>query len=81
MILMLQNVSSSTEWRLEENVVWPIECLTPTVKFDAFITISHMSVCRPTLELTTFEQQMCSTTQMHYRWEQTAAKRERGRSE
>ena len=49
--------------------------LTPTVKFDIFITISHLFVLLTTLELTTFEQQVCSTTQMYYRWEQTAAKK------
>ena len=38
---------------------------TPTVKFDIFITISHLLVSRPTLEFTTFKQQVCSTTQMH----------------
>ena len=38
--------------------------LTPTVKFDIFITISHLG------EFTKFEQQVCSTTQMHYHWEQ-----------
>ena len=30
-------VSSSTEWRLRENVVLrPMNCLTPTVKFDIY---------------------------------------------
>ena len=33
-------------------------------KFDIFITTSHLFVCRPTIELTIFEQQMCSTTEM-----------------
>ena len=48
--------SSSAEQRLGEYVVLqPMECLTPTVKFDIFITISHLLVCRPTLDLTTFE--------------------------
>ena len=44
-------VSSSTEWRLRENIVLcpPMECLTPTVKVDIFITISHLFVSRPTL--------------------------------
>ena len=69
-------VSSSTEWRLGENVVLrSMECLPPTVKFDIFITISLLFVCQPTLELTTFEQQVCSTTQMHYHWEQAASKK------
>ena len=68
-------VSSSTEWKLGESVdLRPMECLTPTVKFDMFITISHLFVCRPALEFTTFKQQVCSRTQMHYHWEQTAAK-------
>ena len=49
--------------------------LTPTAKFDVFITISHLFVLLTTLELTTFQQQVCSTTQMHYRWELTAAKK------
>ena len=49
--------------------------LTRTVKIDIFITISHLFVSRPTLEFTKFEQQMCSTTQMHCHWEQTAAKK------
>ena len=64
------------EWRLGENVVLkPMECLTPTVKFNIFITISNSLVCRPSLELTKFEQEVRSTTQMHYHWEQTAAKK------
>ena len=47
-------ISSSTEWRLEENfVLRPMECLALTVKFDIFITISHLFVCRPILELST----------------------------
>ena len=69
-------VSSSTEWRLGENVVLrPMECLTPTVKFDIFITISYLIVSRPTLEFTTFEQQVCSETQMHHHWEETPVKK------
>ena len=73
----LSKVSSSTERRLGESVVLhPMECLTPTPKFDIFKTISHLFVCQPTLEFTTFEQQVCSITQMHYHWEQTAAKSE-----
>ena len=47
------------------------------------MTISHLFVCLPTLELTTFEQQVYSTKagqlvkagQMHYHWGQTAAKK------
>ena len=70
-------VSSSTEWRLGENaVLQTMECLTPPVKFNKFITISNLFVCLLTLELTTFEQQVCSTMQMHYHWEETAAKKE-----
>ena len=43
-------VSSSAEWRLGENVVLrPMECLTLTVKFAIFITISHLFVSRPTI--------------------------------
>ena len=69
-------VSSSTEWRLGENVVQrSMECLTPTVKFDIFIIISHLFVCRPTLELTTFEKQVYSTMKMHCHWDKTAAKK------
>ena len=69
-------VSSTNELRLGENVVLrSMECLTPTAKFDIFITISHQFVCRPTLELAIFKQQVCSTMQMDYHWEQTAAKK------
>ena len=69
-------VSSSTKWRLRENVVLrPMEYLTPTVKVDIFISISNLFISRPTLEFTTFEQQVCSATQMHYHWEKTAAKK------
>ena len=69
-------VSSSTEWRLRENVVLrQMECLTPTVKVDIFITISHLFVSRPTLEFTKFEQQVCSATPLHYHREQNAAKK------
>ena len=54
-------VSSSTEWRLGENVVLQrMECLTATIKFDIFITIWHLFVSRPTLEFTTFEQRKCT---------------------
>ena len=69
-------VSSSTEWRLGENLVLrTVECLTPTFNVDIFITISHLFVCRPTVELTTFEQQVCSTTRLHCHWIHTAAKK------
>ena len=38
-------ISSSTEWRLGENVVLRLmECLTPTVKFDLFTIIWHLLV-------------------------------------
>ena len=48
--------------------------LNPTVKFHIFMTISHFFVCRTTLKSTTLEQQVCSTTQMHYNWQQTVSK-------
>ena len=68
----------STEWRLGENTVLrSMEYLAPTVKFSKFITISHLFVCRPTLALTTFEQQVCSAMQMRYHWEQAGAKKKR----
>ena len=56
-------VSSSTKWRLGENVVLRLmKWLTPSVSFDILlISISHLLVCLPTLELTTFEQHVCST--------------------
>ena len=69
-------VSSSTKWRLGESVVLrPMQFLTPTVKFDIFITASHLLVSRPTFEFTNFKQEVCTTTQMHYHWEQLAAKK------
>ena len=38
-----------------------MECLTPGASFDIFMgIISHLFVCLPTLELTTFEQRVCS---------------------
>ena len=37
--------------------------------------MSHLFVCQTILELTAFEQQLCSTTQMHYHWELAAAKK------
>ena len=71
----LSKVSSSTDGRLGESVLLPpMESLITTVKFDIFITISHLFVRRPTLEFTTFEYQVCSITQIHYHWEQIAAK-------
>ena len=69
-------VSSSTEWRSGENVVLRLmECLTPAVSFDTFLTISNLFVCLPALELTSLEQQVCSTTQMRYHWEPKASKK------
>ena len=42
-----------------------MECLTPTVSFDLFMdnyfTCFRLFVCLPTLELTTFEQEVCLT--------------------
>ena len=36
---MVSKVPSSTEWRLGENVVlWLMECLTPSVSFDIFMS-------------------------------------------
>ena len=67
-------VSSSTEQRLAENVVLrSMECLTPTVKFGILKTILHLFASRPTVEFTTFEQQVCSTAQTYYHLEQTTA--------
>ena len=41
-----------------------MECLTPTVSFDLFMdnyfTSFRLFVCQPTLELATFEQEVCS---------------------
>ena len=50
-----------------------MECLTLAVSFDTFLTISNLFVCLTALQLTTLEQQVCSTTQMHYHWEQKAS--------
>ena len=42
-----------------------MECLTPTVSFnlsmDNYFTSFRLFVCLPTLELTTFKQEVCST--------------------
>ena len=42
-----------------------MECVTPTVSFDLsvdnFFSSFRLFACLPTLELTTFEQEMCST--------------------
>ena len=61
-----KQVASSTKWGLGDNVVLRLmECLTPTVSFDLFMdnyfTSFRLFVCLPTLELTTFEQEVCST--------------------
>ena len=79
-------VSSSTKWRLRGNVILDLmECLNPSVTFDVFMD----SYCvflwiimdnSPTLELTKFEQHVCSTKkvmQMHYHWGEIAATKER----
>ena len=53
---------SSTKWGLGENFVLRLmECLTATFSFDVF-TDNYFTffVCFPTLEITTFEQQVCS---------------------
>ena len=57
-------VAFSTKWGLRGNVVLRIiEYLTPTVSFDLFMdnyfTSCRLFVCLPTLELTTFEQDIC----------------------
>ena len=56
-------LSYSTKWRLRGNdVLQLMECLTLSVSFDmVMVTISHLFICLPTLELTTFEQQVWST--------------------
>ena len=63
-----------------------MECLTPTVSFglfmDSYFASFRLFVCLPTLDLTTFEQEVCSTklcyanTRGHHRRGQTAAKKE-----
>ena len=46
-----------------------MECLTPVAKLDTFITSYFKFVRLPTtLELTTFEQQVRSKTQLRYHW-------------
>ena len=38
------NDSSSTRWRLGENVVlWPVECLTPSFSFDIFMADNYFT--------------------------------------
>ena len=79
-----KQVASFTKWGLGDNVVLRLmECLTPTVGFDLFMdnyfTSFHLFVCLLTLELTTFEQEVCSTKIVYannYHWGQTAAKNE-----
>ena len=58
-----KQVPSSTKWGLGESVVLRLmECLTPTVSFYMFKDNYFTSfLCLPTLESTTFEQQVCST--------------------
>ena len=61
-----KQVASSTNFGLGDNVVLRLmECLTPTVSCDLFMdnyfTSFHLFVCLTTLELTTFEQEVCST--------------------
>ena len=69
-------VSASTKWRLGENVVLQLmECLTASVSFETILDISHLFICLPTLELTTFEQHVRSTKigyAMHYYWGETS---------
>ena len=61
-----KQVASSTKCWLGDNVVLRlVECLTRTVNFDLFtynfFTSFGLFVCLPTLELTTFEQEVGST--------------------
>ena len=54
------------KWGLVDNVVPRLmKCLAPTVSFDLFMdnyfTSFLLFVCLPTLELTIFEQEICST--------------------
>ena len=56
--------ASSTKWGLgENNVLMLMECLTPNFSFDIFIDdcLTSFRRCLPTLELTLYEQQVCST--------------------
>ena len=57
-----KQAASSTKWGLVENIVLRLmKCLTPTFNLIyLLITISHLSVCLPTLELMTFVQQVFS---------------------
>ena len=61
-----KQVASSTKWRLRDNVVLRLmECFTPTVSFDLlmdnYFTSFRLFVCLPTLELTTFKHEVCTT--------------------
>ena len=61
-----KQISSSTKWGLEDDVVLSLmEFLTPIVSFDLFadnyFTSFCLFVCLPTLELTTFKQEVCSS--------------------
>ena len=61
-----KQVASSTKWRLGDNIVLRLmECLTPAVSFDLFMdnyfTSFRLFVCLPTLDLTIFEREVCST--------------------
>ena len=51
-----------TKWRLAEKVVlWLMKCLTPAVSFVIFMDNYFTSFRLLTLELTIFEQHVCST--------------------
>ena len=68
---MQRQVPSSAKWELGANVVLRLmKFLTPTVSFDIFVdnyfTSFRLFACFPTLELTTFEQEVCSTTKIGY---------------
>ena len=59
-----------------------LECLTPTVNFklsmDNYCTSFRLFVGLPTLELTPFEQEVCSTKRsyaIHYHWETNSCKK------
>ena len=62
-----KQVASSTKWRLRENVVLrSMERVTPTFSSDIFRDNyfwkdNYLFVCLPTLELTTFQWEVCST--------------------
>ena len=61
-----KHFASSMKWGLGDNdVLRLMECLAPTVSFDLFMdnyfTSFGLFVSLPNLELTTFEQEVCST--------------------